>query len=77
MKIAIFGDNISQGIEKQKKNYAETLKNKLGYENVEIFNFAYTGTTIKYLFENIDSFGFEYDVAIIAYGNVDATLRVS
>ncbi len=75
MKIAIFGDSISQGIGKQKKNYAETLKNKLGYENVEIFNFAYTGTTIKYLFENIDSFGFEYDVAIIAYGNVDAMLR--
>ena len=77
MKIAIYGDSISEGIGKRKVNYSEFIKEGLSqkYQNIIIDNFAHTGTTIKYLDEVLGSNITEYDVIIIGYGNVDGMLR--
>lgn len=77
MKIAIYGDSISEGIGKRKINYSNYLKEimeKKG-EKTEIANYAHTGTTIKYLTELLNNSVMDYSVSIIGYGNVDAMLR--
>lgn len=77
MKIAIYGDSISEGIGRKKVNYSEFIKDGLleNYQNIIIDNFAHTGTTIKYLDELLCTNSDVYDVVIIGYGNVDAMLR--
>lgn len=77
MRIAIFGDSISEGIGKRRVNYCDVLKEKLSekYGEIDINNFAHTGTTILYMKEMLLKNRSEYDVVIIAYGNVDAMLR--
>ena len=77
MKVAIYGDSISEGIGKRKVNYSDFIKNGLSqrYQNIIIDNFAHTGTTIKYLDEVLCANLVEYDVVIIGYGNVDGMLR--
>lgn len=77
MKIAIFGDSISEGIGKRKINYCDILADKLKekYGKVDITNFAHTGTTIQYMRKLLLNNNIDFDVVIIAYGNVDAMLR--
>lgn len=77
MKIAIYGDSISEGIGRKKVNYSEFIRDGLSekYHNVIINNFAHTGTTIEYLDELLCTDIVEYDVVIIGYGNVDGMLR--
>ena len=78
MRIAIFGDSISEGIGSRKINYVSKLKEilSLNYDNIEIINYAHTGTTIKYINNIKELWENEYfDVCIIAYGNVDGMLR--
>ena len=51
MKIAIFGDSISEGIGSRKYNYAKELEKIMKSDNnIEIYNYSYTGTTINYIF---------------------------
>lgn len=78
IKIAVFGDSISEGIGSRRLNYCKPLEEKLKVAGIhaEIINFSYTGTTIRYV-ETIKS-KFEkekFDFIVIAYGNVDAMLR--
>lgn len=77
MKIAIYGDSISEGIGKKKVNYSEFIRDGISekYDNVIIDNFAHTGTTIKYLDELLCADLVQYDAVIIGYGNVDGMLR--
>lgn len=78
INIAVFGDSISEGIGSRKVNYCNCLHELLNndYNAVIVDNYAYTGTTIRYI-ENIKEqwSGKWYDVVIVAYGNVDAMLR--
>lgn len=75
MKIAIYGDSISEGIGKRKYNYVEPLFQLISNNEKDIIidNKAVTGTTVKYMAEKIDTE--KYDWVIIGYGNVDAMLR--
>lgn len=77
MKIAVFGDSISEGIGKRKINYCDILEDKLSrkYGEINITNFAHTGTTIRYMKELLLNNNVDADIVIIAYGNVDAMLR--
>ena len=79
MKIAIFGDSISEGIGKRKYNYADLIPTYLDQkgieESVEIVNFAHTGTTIRYLYDLSNTINFDFDYIVVAYGNVDGMLR--
>lgn len=76
MKCIILGDSISEGIGSKKINYEEYLKQYYTKNNMEIINFAKTGTTIKYPLDNIDKIKEENaDIIIIMYGNVDAQIR--
>lgn len=78
IRIAVFGDSISEGIGSRKINYCDYLRELLrNYYNIVIIdNYAHTGTTISYI-EDIKEHWYDnrYDVVIIAYGNVDAMLR--
>ena len=78
LKIGVFGDSISEGIGRRKHNYSMPLKQLLlnaGYDS-DIINLAHTGTTIKYINEIHDQFNpSDFDVVILAYGNVDGMLR--
>ncbi|EDS75180.1 SGNH/GDSL hydrolase family protein [Thomasclavelia spiroformis DSM 1552] len=78
IKIAIFGDSISEGIGSRKINYSNFLKEKIEDKGLKckIYNYAYTGTTIKYM-ETLESEWKSkyYDYVIIFYGNVDGMLR--
>lgn len=75
MKIAILGDSISEGIGSKKVNYCDFLQELM--PQCKIYNFALTGTTIKYGLEIKDKI-IEYnpDVVVIFYGNVDALPRM-
>ncbi len=78
IRIAVFGDSISEGIGSRKINYCEHLGNLLSnyYDAVFIDNYAHTGTTIDYVEDIKERWRDKrYDVAIVAYGNVDAMLR--
>lgn len=77
MKIAIFGDSISEGIGKRKINFCSYLKTLLSIScnEVCIDNYARTGTTIHYLSNILNQSLDRYDIAVIGYGNVDAMLR--
>ena len=78
VKIAIFGDSISEGIGKRKANYVKNLQNYLenDYNSVHIDNYAFTGTTIRYMKKLREKWiKGNYDIVIVAYGNVDAMLR--
>lgn len=77
MNIIIYGDSISEGIGKRKNNYCDCLKKKLekNGEDVNIINYAHTGTTIKYMSELLNLQLPECNIVIIGYGNVDAMLR--
>lgn len=81
MKIAVFGDSISEGIGKRKINYCAFLEAMFvsKFHNIEMLNFSHTGTTINYILEEkfFDCSRAHYDVVIIGYGNVDAMLRPS
>lgn len=78
LKILILGDSISEGLGSKKYNYSNFLKENLYKRgiNAEIFNLAYSGTTIKYV-ESIKKNILEInpDVTILFYGNVDGMLR--
>lgn len=78
LKILILGDSISEGLGSKKYNYSDFLKEKLYKKgiNIEVFNLAYSGTTIKYV-ESIKKSIKEInpDVTILFYGNVDGMLR--
>lgn len=77
MKIAIFGDSISEGIGQRKVNYCPALQSELAaqFADVQIENLAHTGTTIPYMESLLNELDADVDVVIIAYGNVDAMLR--
>lgn len=77
MKIAIFGDSISEGIGSRKYNYAKELEKimKTDDNNIEIYNYSYTGTTINYIFSLNEWKNIKFDLIIVAYGNVDGMLR--
>ncbi|WP_455579996.1 hypothetical protein [Faecalibacillus intestinalis] len=77
MKIAIFGDSISEGIGSRKYNYAKELEKimKSDDNNIEIYNYSYTGTTINYIFSLNEWKNIKFDLIIVAYGNVDGMLR--
>lgn len=77
MKIVIFGDSISEGIGKRKINYSNALQLKMSEQcdDIQIVNFAHTGTTIRYMEEQLREYDMDFDIVIIAYGNVDAMLR--
>lgn len=78
IRIAVFGDSISEGIGNRKVNYCECLREQLEnyYDIVIINNYAHTGTTIGYIEDIKEQWSYNrYDVVIIAYGNVDAMLR--
>lgn len=77
MKIAIFGDSISEGIGKRKVNYSNALQAEISeqFADIQLVNFAHTGTTIRYMGEQLAECDMDFDIAIIAYGNVDAMLR--
>lgn len=78
IKIAIFGDSISEGIGKLKINYTIELEKLISniYKKVKIDNYAHTGTTIKYLKTFEEEYKIKhYDIVIIGYGNVDGMLR--
>lgn len=76
MKIVLLGDSITQGLGSKKINFVYELLNLLG-NNIEIVNFAKSGTTIKYV-DNIISLILEKekpDCVISLYGNVDAQIK--
>lgn len=78
IRIAVFGDSISEGIGSRKVNYCDCLQELLrNYYNIVIVdNYAHTGTMISYIEDIKEQWcGKRYDVVIIAYGNVDAMLR--
>lgn len=78
IKVAIFGDSISEGIGSRKVNYSSDLYQLLeqDYKSVIIDNYAYTGTLISYINDIKHQWENKiYDVIIIAYGNVDGMLR--
>lgn len=75
MKVLLLGDSITQGLGSKRINFADELNDLLG-ENYEIINYAASGTTIMYVYSNMD---FVIDsgceVVCILYGNVDAQLK--
>lgn len=74
MKIAICGDSISEGIGSKKINYIPFLEKAI--ENIEVKNFALTGTMITYMYDiKIDIKKYDPEVLVIFYGNVDAMSR--
>lgn len=79
MRIAVFGDSISQGIGSKKYNYCSRLKQNIEMKTnmiCDIKNFALTGTTIYYANQIVDQV-LEYrpNVVLSFYGNVDAMIR--
>lgn len=75
VKISIWGDSISEGIGKRKMNYCQALVEKMSSE-VELFNFAKTGTTIDFAYQKFKEIqGEKFDIGIIMYGSVDAQIR--
>ena len=76
VKIVVFGDSISEGIGKRKVNYCDPLQERLRMQSLdlEITNYAYTGTTLLYLRDKLSDIE-PAQVAVIGYGNVDAMLR--
>lgn len=78
MKIAIFGDSISEGIGSRKINYSKELEKIFLNKKMklQIYNYAFTGTMIDYTKKIKEKYEKEkYDVVIIGYGNVDGMLR--
>lgn len=78
IKIAVFGDSISEGIGSRRLNYCTPLETKLNKTGIQtaITNFASTGTTIRFIeTKESELKGKKYDYILIAYGNVDAMLR--
>lgn len=75
IKISIWGDSISEGIGKKKMNYCQSLIEKLDFE-IELFNFAKTGTTIDFAYQKFKEIqDKKFDIGIIMYGSVDAQIR--
>lgn len=73
--ISIWGDSISEGIGKKKMNYCQSLAENLNNE-VEIYNFAKTGSTIDFAYEKFKEVEEKnFDIGIIMYGSVDAQIR--
>lgn len=77
MKIAVYGDSITEGIGQRKVNYCGYLQEMLSSRGTEaeVHNFAHTGTTVRYLEEILSGSSERYDVSVISYGNVDGMLR--
>ena len=78
IKIAIFGDSISEGIGSRKANYSKELEKIFFSENkkIKIYNYAFTGTMIDYTKKIKEKYEREkFDVVIVGYGNVDGMLR--
>ena len=79
IKIAVFGDSISEGIGSKRLNYCMPLEAKINNavnRTVEISNFASTGTTIRFIeTKEPELVGKKFNYVLIAYGNVDAMLR--
>ncbi len=78
IKIAVFGDSISEGIGSRRLNYCKPLEERLAKAGIQasITNYAFSGTTVQYMEKLQAEYEKEkYDFAIIAYGSVDAMLR--
>lgn len=79
LKIAILGDSISEGLGSKKYNYATELKKNMEKElqvSCEIFNFSYTGKTIKYANEIKEKVKeINPDIIINFFGSVDGMVR--
>lgn len=79
IRIAILGDSISEGLGNKKYNYVNELKNNIEKElkvKCDIFNFSYTGKTIKYANEIKEKIKeVNPDIIINFFGNVDGMVR--